>query len=152
MTNRKNRHARFRIRFKSKSRQYSKPLLVITCEIEEDTLSIDGGVFAAFWWAANYIVLIANNRQYLLLPQRRGIMKLHLIRVIRVLQKVLTIIIAVILQMRRSSIMTLHQINIRRQFQVILLLFLGQYGGNTIKVCQVSYCGLTTIFKNNLKY
>ncbi|AFC72987.1 hypothetical protein [Rickettsia montanensis] len=28
---------------------------VITCETEEDILSIDGGVFAAFWWAANYI-------------------------------------------------------------------------------------------------
>ncbi|MFV9936193.1 MAG: hypothetical protein AB8U84_02850 [Rickettsia endosymbiont of Haemaphysalis japonica] len=29
-------------------------LRIITCETEEDTLIIDGGVFAAFWWAANY--------------------------------------------------------------------------------------------------
>ncbi|KJV80973.1 hypothetical protein RHORCCE3_0152 [Rickettsia hoogstraalii str. RCCE3] len=29
---------------------------VITCETDDDTLSIDGGVFAAFWWAANYII------------------------------------------------------------------------------------------------
>ncbi|MCC8467224.1 MAG: hypothetical protein LN589_00425 [Rickettsia endosymbiont of Eriopis connexa] len=29
---------------------------VITCEKDDDTLSIDGGVFAAFWWATNYII------------------------------------------------------------------------------------------------
>ncbi|MFV9843823.1 MAG: hypothetical protein AB8U88_06785 [Rickettsia conorii subsp. raoultii] len=44
---------------------------VITCETEEDTLSIDGGVFAAFWWAANYIIdkvlmLITDNIYYYL--------------------------------------------------------------------------------------
>ena len=38
---------------------------------EEDTLSIDGGVFAAFWWAANYIIdkvlmLITDNIYYYL--------------------------------------------------------------------------------------
>ncbi|WP_040257665.1 hypothetical protein [Rickettsia hoogstraalii] len=44
---------------------------VITCETDDDTLSIDGGVFAAFWWAANYIIdksINANNRQCSLLP------------------------------------------------------------------------------------
>ncbi|MEG8230338.1 hypothetical protein O6R16_04710 [Candidatus Rickettsia tasmanensis] len=44
---------------------------IITCETEEDTLSIDGGVFAAFWWAANYIIdkvlmLITDNIYYYL--------------------------------------------------------------------------------------
>ncbi|WP_017443043.1 hypothetical protein [Rickettsia gravesii] len=44
---------------------------VITCETEEDTLSIDYGVFAAFWWAANYIIdkvlmLITDNIYYYL--------------------------------------------------------------------------------------
>lgn len=43
---------------------------IITCETEADTLSIDGGVFAAFWQAANYIIdkvlMLINNIYYYL--------------------------------------------------------------------------------------
>ncbi|BDU60570.1 hypothetical protein FLA4_09800 [Candidatus Rickettsia kotlanii] len=48
---------------------------IIICETEEDTLSIDDGVFAAFWWAVNYIIdkvlmLITDNIYYYLREKR----------------------------------------------------------------------------------